>query len=486
MEVEKTLPSTPQGSIPSLKEKPQIWWSNGIFFIGAHIMAIYGMIFLAPPTSLSWKTWLLCFVSWQLASFGVTLGYHRLWSHRAYTATLPLRIVLAWMASMGFQGSAKWWVLRHRLHHRFTDSPEHDPYSATKGLWFAHCGWIFFKPKYSRMKLIEREDLESDPVVVFQHKHYISIALFSGLILPTLIAKFGWNDAIGGYIWGGLVARLLIWHTTFCINSLAHWSGLQPYTEEVSARGNYLLAVLTSGEGNHNFHHAFPKDFRNGPHPADWDPTKWIISALHKYTPFVPTIATTPESEILKARAHVHRLHADRLTSQIPHSELPKDEITLPQWTKADLAREIEIDEGAVFLLIDGYIVDVGGYLDVHPGGPSLLRNWSIKPDDSHSGNEPASSPSRRRSAHGATSPADSGYESASPKAAKSRILEDLTAIEASCLEKRLRQTDTTGMGMASELKIKDASKAFFGQINNHSQAAKEKMRCFRVAKLSP
>lgn len=113
---------------------------------------------------------------------------------------------------------------------RFTDSPEHDPYSATKGLWFAHCGWIFFKPKYSRMKLIEREDLESDPgkpynfhsrshsdrsryhpVVVFQHKHYISIALFSGLVLPTLIAKFGWGDAMGGYIWGGLVARLLIW-----------------------------------------------------------------------------------------------------------------------------------------------------------------------------------------------------------------------------------------------------------------------------------
>lgn len=99
---------------------------------------------------------------------------------------------------------------------------------------------------------------------------------------------------------------------------------------------------------------------------SDWDPTKWIISALHDYTPFVPTIATTPESEILKARAHVHRLHADRLTSQIPHSELPRDDTTLPQWTKADVARELEIDEGAVFLLIDGYIVDVGGYLDVH------------------------------------------------------------------------------------------------------------------------
>lgn len=103
-------------------------------------------------------------------------------------------------------------------------------------------------------------------VVQFQHKYYVPIALFSGLILPALIGHFGWNDGLGGLVWGGAVARLLIWHTTFCINSLAHWTGLQPYTEEVTAKGNYvsgrwlgrglsshcqLLAILTSGEGNH-------------------------------------------------------------------------------------------------------------------------------------------------------------------------------------------------------------------------------------------
>ncbi|KAJ9106734.1 hypothetical protein QFC19_003046 [Naganishia cerealis] len=327
-------------------------------------------------------------------------------------------------------------------------------------------------PRYSRMKLIERDDLESDPVVVFQHKYYIPIALFSGLVLPTLIAKFGWNDAMGGYVWGGLVARLLIWHTTFCINSLAHWSGLQPYTEEVSARGNYLLALLTSGEGNHN------KDFRNGPHPADWDPTKWIIWVLHRYTPFVPTISTTPEAEVLKARAHVHRLHADRLTSQIPHSERAKEDAELPQWTRQDVMRELKLDEGAVFLLIDGYIVDVGGYLDIHPGGPALLRNWSIKPRiDSHHRSAKHSDTSLRskRTASGTTSPIDSGYESAGTEFTLPQSLK-LSALPTLVVD------DENGSDL--EPQLKDASKAFFGQINNHSQAAKEKMRCFRVAKL--
>lgn len=128
-------------------KKPEIWWSNAIFFVGFHVMSLIGAVYLSPPQSVPWQTWVLCFVSWQLASFGITIGesepafrhdtrdlfpfsltlvalyllsagYHRLWSHQAFTATTPLRIVLAWMGCLGFQGSIKWWVLRHRLHHR--------------------------------------------------------------------------------------------------------------------------------------------------------------------------------------------------------------------------------------------------------------------------------------------------------------------------------------------------------------------------------
>ncbi|WWC92552.1 uncharacterized protein L201_007511 [Kwoniella dendrophila CBS 6074] len=470
-------------------EKGEIWWSNGIFFIAIHVFALIGAIYLSPLTEISMETAILCFISWQLASFGITIGklthsslkyqpipsYHRLWSHRAFTATGPLRVVLAWMGSMGFQGSIKWWVLRHRLHHRFTDSPAHDPYSASKGLWFSHCGWIFRKPSYPRMKLIERGDLESDPVVRFQHKHYVPIALFSGLILPAMIAGWGWNDWMGGLVWGGAIARLLIWHTTFCINSLAHWTGLQPYTEEVTAKGNYLLAILTSGEGNHNFHHAFPKDFRNGPHPADWDPSKWFIWTLHKYTSLIPSIARTPESAVKKARARVYMAQATRLTDAVPPHEMVKPKEELPVWSRAEVQKRhgeyVKEEHGVrrrVLVLLEGCVVDVGGYLDDHPGGLDLLMSHCVFPlpsDDEDS-----------------TPDIDSGYassEHASPPSKPSMKLPDMISpvdIDDD-ITKRLELNN-------EQIMLKDATRAFFGGMNNHSGAAKEWMRCLRVARL--
>lgn len=169
-------------------------------------------------------------------------------------------------------------------------------YNAKEGLYHSHMGWIFRKPTYPRMALVDRKDLDIDPVVRFQHKYYIPLTLALGLVAPTLI---GWSygDAMGGYIWGGVVARILIWHFTFFINSLAHYLGDQAYSEDLTARGNLvsrsklqsrarggrtdhdigplqLLAIFTGGEANHNYHHAFPKDYRNGPLVLDWDPSK--------------------------------------------------------------------------------------------------------------------------------------------------------------------------------------------------------------------
>jgi stearoyl-CoA desaturase (delta-9 desaturase) len=254
---------------------PDAWWANAAFVIAVHLISAISLTTYTPAIKTIWLTLIL----FQLGTMGITVGYHRLWSHRAYTARLPFRLALAIMGTLAFQGSIKWWVLRHRLHHRFTDT-DHDPYSAAKGFWFSHMGWIFTKPYYPRLKLIDGSDLNADPVVRFQHKYYVILALSTGIIFPTLIAAI-WGDALGGFLYAGLFGRVIVWHSTFCINSFAHWTGDQLYSNEVSARGNLLLAIMTNGEGYHNFHHEFPKDYRNGYGLFDYDPSKWLIWLFH-------------------------------------------------------------------------------------------------------------------------------------------------------------------------------------------------------------
>ncbi|ORY88843.1 fatty acid desaturase-domain-containing protein [Leucosporidium creatinivorum] len=373
--------------------KGDFWYSNATFFIGMHLLAFYGVVVLSPWSQLSWSTFSLCLTSWQLATFGITVGYHRLWSHRSFSASLPLRIVLAGMGCLGFQGSIKWWVLRHRLHHRYTDTSS-DPYNAKQGLYHSHMGWIFRKPNYPRMALVDRKDLEADPVVRLQHRYYIPLTLGLGLGAPTLIGGL-WDDSLGGFIWGGIIARLLIWHCTFAINSFAHFLGEQAYSEDVTARGNMLLAVVTGGEANHNYHHAFPKDYRNGPRLLDWDPTKWLIYTLHHLTPsLVPKIHQTPESEILKARAHVLEGRADRARSKEEAEESESSALGrkggLPRWTKKQLVQQVsslradssEEKQPILLLLLEGFAVDVSAYASEHPGGVAILQEFAVSSEE--------------------------------------------------------------------------------------------------------
>ena len=237
-----------------------IWIWNVIFVIYTHVISISTLFLYRPSKDLL----LLTFLFWSISSIGITMGYHRLWSHRSYTATFILRILLAALGTLGFQGSIKWWSERHRLHHRFTDT-KHDPYNAKRGFWFSHMGWIFYKQHYTKLPSIDISDLTRDSgknntckfdftsfafvVVRFQHQHYVPLALMLGFILPTFIAWCLWDDALGGFLYGGHLAKIISWHTTFCINSFAHWLGSQDYSLQFTARGNLLLALLTHGEG---------------------------------------------------------------------------------------------------------------------------------------------------------------------------------------------------------------------------------------------
>ncbi|KIL00840.1 hypothetical protein PAXRUDRAFT_790237 [Paxillus rubicundulus Ve08.2h10] len=351
---------------------PKIWWSNAVFFVSVHIAALAGA-YHRPPTHVPRLTLLMSLVLWQLADFGVTIGYHRLYSHCAFRASLPVRIVLVALGSIAFQGSVKVYKLdRAYLRHRFTDDPIHDPYAATRGLLYSHMGWIFFKPKYERIEWVDREDLDNDPVVRFQHMYYVQIAFVLGYVVPIMLGYL-WGDPVGAFVYGGLITRLAVWHCTFLVNSLAHWEGMQPYSDENTSRGNFILALLTGGEGNHNFH-AFPHDYRSGPSRFDWDPSKWIIASLYHFG-LVSSVRRARPQDIKEAKRFMNQKTHNRNTMTTGTDKAWGG----PEWR----IEETEVYAASVpekcIVVIEGFVVDVTAYLKEHPGGAKVLRNYSIR-----------------------------------------------------------------------------------------------------------
>jgi len=267
-------------------------------------------------------------------------------------------------------------------------------------------GWIFFKPKYEKLDDIDKDDLNDDPVVTFQHNYYVPIALSLGFVMPLFLGYL-WDDAVGAFIWGGLVSRLAIWHCTFCVNSLAHWEGLQPYSDENTSRGNLFLALVTCGEGNHNFHHAFPHDFRSGPSKFDWDPSKWIIFALHNLG-LAYGLKRAREKDIqiaLKWMSSKHVYGADASATSSAESSVESATATsdegeesdegsgrqrlrtdaLPVWGEPEVEEYVGEGEGErCVVVINGKLVDVSGYLLEHPGGAAVLRKYSYSPGRSN------------------------------------------------------------------------------------------------------
>lgn len=212
-----------------------------------------------------------------LSSVGITGGYHRLLAHRSYEASAFLRGLYLFLGAGNFQGSALQWATDHRRHHRFEDSNE-DPYSINKGFWYAHIGWLFYHDT-SPVANHYPPDLTRDKLVMFQHNHYVWIAIASGFLVPCALGAL-WGNAWGGLIICGLLRIVFCQHSTFLINSLSHFAGKQTFTLKASARDNVLMAFLAYGEGWHSFHHKFQSDYRNGFRWYHWDPTKWWIASM--------------------------------------------------------------------------------------------------------------------------------------------------------------------------------------------------------------
>lgn len=250
----------------------------------------------------------------------ITVGYHRLFSHKAFKAKWPVKLFVLLFGAAAFENSALWWSSEHRKHHKHVDTDD-DPYDITKGFFWAHMGWLMFKLKPST-PMDNVQDLRKDELVMWQDKWVHAIAFFMSFILPACIGYVyaiatgnlsPMAGALGGLLIPGVARVVLVQHATFCINSLCHMIGSRPYSTSHSARDSWIAAIFTMGEGYHNYHHEFQWDYRNGVKPWQLDPSKWIIWALSKLR-LTADLKRVPNERILLAET---RETKRQLTDQI-------------------------------------------------------------------------------------------------------------------------------------------------------------------------
>jgi stearoyl-CoA desaturase (delta-9 desaturase) len=261
-----------------------------------------------------------CVVLIYFSGMSVTAGYHRLWSHKSYEANKFVRIVLAIGGAMSLQNSILHWCSDHRIHHKHVDDNDRDPYSAKKGFWYSHIGWMLREYQVYRYSDYSNcRDLQKDPVVVWQHKHYLKIMFSANFGLPLLLGLFN-GDIWAMLLLAGVFRLVVVHHVTFFINSLAHIWGKQPYTDNNTARDNGILAFFTFGEGYHNFHHIFEYDYRNGVKWWQFDPTKWLIKGL-SLIGWTSKLRLCPEERIEKAKVAMQLKLAQEKVSKLANAD---------------------------------------------------------------------------------------------------------------------------------------------------------------------
>jgi len=263
----------------TVQVRPPINWIPAIVLTATPIAALTVIPWYAFNADFSSAAWVSFIVLLWLNGLSITGGYHRLWAHRTYEAHWSLRLVFMLFGAMAIQNSILIWASGHRTHHRHVDHVDLDPYSAKRGFWYSHIGWMLRNYPSSTPDFSNANDLQNDKLVMFQHNWYVPIVLAMNIGLPLAL---GWmaGDLWGVLLLGGLLRLVVSHHVTFFINSLAHMWGTRPYTEENTARDNPVLALLTYGEGYHNYHHIFQYDYRNGVKWWQFDPTKWLIFSL--------------------------------------------------------------------------------------------------------------------------------------------------------------------------------------------------------------
>ena len=260
----------------------------------------------------SWTDLAVFAVMYAIAGFGITIGYHRLLSHRSFETRRPIRLAFAAMGSMAGQGPPIVWVADHRKHHTFADE-DGDPHSphlhdggirgTLRGLWHSYMGWLFDLGRRSE-PLRYAPDLVRDPGMR-RITSLFFVLLAAGLALPFLmgLALTGeLSGALTAMAWGGPIRLLAGYHVTFTVNSLGHWLGTQPFSTGDESRNLFWFALPSMGDGWHNNHHAFPRSAHHGLRWWQIDPSGLIISALKRLGLAWDVVEVSPERRRQKAR----------------------------------------------------------------------------------------------------------------------------------------------------------------------------------------
>ena len=250
-----------------MKQRRYGWLTSAPFF-GVHVAAVVG----AFVVGFSWKWLLLAVAMYYVRMFGVTGGYHRYFSHRTYRTSRAFQFVLACLAQSSLQKGALWWAAHHRTHHKFSDTPQ-DPHSFRDyGFWHSHVGWIL-SAETEETDTKKIPDLWRFPELRWLNKHHVvpGVALAVGLWLVG-----SWP----ALVWGFFVSTVMLWHGTFCINSLAHMFGRRRYVTTDDSKNSLLLALVTMGEGWHNNHHYYQRAANQGFFWWEIDPTFYVLKAL--------------------------------------------------------------------------------------------------------------------------------------------------------------------------------------------------------------
>ena len=256
----------------------QINWKTTIFLVGYHVFLLFTLPFYFYYADLHLGTFLSAFVLFWVTGISITAGYHRCFSHRAYKPHPIIEYILVFFGTITVQASVLRWAYEHRLHHAFVDTDK-DPYSIKKGFWYAHCLWMFEKLTPIDPKVVP--DLISNKLLVFQDRYY-ALLMVLGNALVFFTVGYAFQDYWGAFFIAVWVRIFFLQHCTWFINSLAHTWGSKHFSLEHSAVDNAIIALLTFGEGYHNFHHTFANDYRNGVCWYHFDPSKWLIWTLSK------------------------------------------------------------------------------------------------------------------------------------------------------------------------------------------------------------